>query len=340
MNNFIVMGDPKNDQNKNCSSYIITSHLNQAAEKIGLDINAGDRKVIVYDGLGSAHGYSPDAHFIPYETIFPDYILNNCQGRHIIGCSKENIMFAVQAGYPKEKCHWFNLGVDSQKWRYCYLEKPQKKFRFLSLSESNSRGGLDQLVKSFCETFSGNNGVELYIRDRSAEPKFKEWIRENALLNNVNIILDDRDLFSKSDEIDVYSTANCAISLNHSSTWDMRFTECMSCGIPVIGMCYSGHREYLIEGQTGFELPFKRLMVPNEQFTYYESIGIRNYIPYYMHSNKPVYWAQPDLIHLSNLMKDVVENSRILSSISYKTRYMAETLTWERSAQLLSNLPI
>ncbi len=328
----IVKSDPSNDNNINCSSYIIRSSLNSALKQEGLYDENG--KVVVYDILGNSHGHNPDAFISAYELTPPPIILQNMFPKPVLGLSKDNFLLYEQAGYPSNLLNWFKLGVDSEKWRYIYKNKENEKPTILLCGESNTRGGLELGINGFCNIFKDNQTVRLYIRDRSSSETFKSWIKNKASESNVDIIHDDRELFNIEDELEIYSKVDFALMMNKTSTWNMRMTEMMAAGLPIIATNFQGHREYLCHGFSGIECEFDFHRITEEKIDELKSIGLRNHLfPINMHIN-PI-WSIPRDESLKSNILELLENKNLRDKISHGARIMAEKLTWNRSVREL-----
>lgn len=327
MKNIQVLGDPNNKPFR--SSDIIISNLNKAAEKLGIYSDQGYK--IVYDCIGNKHGYNPDAMIIVYELIFPHFIFNNVHPKPILGVSRDNLNFILEAGYPSELCDYFPLGVDSKVWEYRSREK-KEKFVLLGIGESNSRGGLELVVENFCEEFKDSKSIVLYLRDREASATFKNWVSAKSLEYNVEIIHDDRHLENFKDEKEIYYNADAAICLNKTSTWNLRTIECMSTGTPLIVIPYAGPRDYTIDNFSAIHVDFYLEPFLESDINYLNTIGIRNHLfnPS-MHPKQPC-WAIPNKLSVRQAMRKILEDDNLRQRLSIYGSNCAQKFTWEKSA--------
>jgi len=327
MKSIKVLGDPSNQKFR--SSDIIISNINNAAKKLG--IYSEDGYKIVYDCIGNKHGHNPDAMIIVYELIFPHFIFNNLYPMPILGVSRDNLNFILEAGYPSNLCDYFHLGVDSNVWEYKKKIK-KDKFVLLGIGESNSRGGLELVVENFCEEFKNSKSIVLYLRDREASETFKSWVVNKSMEYNVEIIHDDRHLENFENEKEIYYNADAAICLNKTSTWNLRTIESMSTGTPLIVIPYAGPRDYTIDNFSAINVDFTLEPFQDSDVNYLNTIGIRNHLfnPS-MHPKQP-YWAIPNKQSVRQAMRKVLEDDTLREKISVYGSKCAQKFTWEKSA--------
>jgi glycosyltransferase involved in cell wall biosynthesis len=331
MKNFLVTSDP-NNKNPFTSTNIIVNSLNEAAKQLEI---AGLDCVVHYDCLGDDQRTKPDALICVFELTFPRLILDRLAGRPTLGVSRDNLRFILDGGYRPELAGWFPLGVDSNKYKYVY-KGGGSKFRFLAYSESNSRSGLEDVILAFGAAFKNTTSVELYIKDRNASPEFKEWVYRFAGAHNANIILDDKETTNYQEILDLAATADAAISLNHSSTWDMKALEVLSMGIPTISNAYSGHREYIVDGFSGLEVSYSLEKVTDEVIERKKKIGLKNYLLPEAYYHVSPTWSKWNVGSLVECMWKMRDSSKLRQKLSIGGRTMAESLTWEKSALALS----
>lgn len=325
--NIQVLGDPNNK--KFCSSDIIISNLNKAAKKIG--IYSEDGYKIVYDCIGNHHGHNPDAMIIVYEMIFPHFILTNSYPRPIFGVSRDNLQFILDSGYPSKLADYFHLGVDSKIWSF-KEKKSKEKFTFLGIGESNSRGGLELVVQSFCKEFRNSKSIILYIRDRSAHPTFKAWVQSKASEYQVEIVHDDRHLEDFEEEKNIYYNSDAAICLNKTSTWNLRTIECMSSGTPLVVIPYSGPRDYTTDKFSALHVNYSLEFFTENDINQLDSIGLRNHLFHPSSCAKLPKWSMPNEDSARKKMREIVEDKSLRERISYFGSIEAQKFTWEKSA--------
>jgi glycosyltransferase involved in cell wall biosynthesis len=327
-----VVGDPNNTPS--CSSEIIISSLNNGLKNLDLFDDQGES--IVYDCLANNHGHKTDNIICPYETSIPYVVASQAGGRKLIGVSTQNQLFFTEAGYPHNKTDVCLLGVDTKIWKPIKRE-PKTKFRFGMMCDSNTRAAYEELLVAFGAAFKGNKQVELFIKDRWATPTFKSYVKELATALEIEVIHDDTHITNKAEEVQIYSSLDCHIFLNRTSTFALTVAQGMAMEIPTIVMDYSGPRDYC--NVLNACLVNHRLEEIS-QFKVAELIskGFRNYLlaPNTSNFPKKPQWAVPDAKHLVACLKAIYEEKDYRESIAYQGFVTAQTLTWEKAAATLS----
>lgn len=326
-----IKGDPNNKIS--CSSEIIISNLNCGLKNIELFDDSGD--VIVYDCLAKRHGYNTNHIICPYETSIPNIIKRNASNSILIGVSNQNQAFFINGGYPKELTDVCLLGVDSNFWSPQPIQnKNNKKFIFGMMCDSNTRAAYDELIIAFASVFKNNSNVLLYIKDRWATDTFKNYIKEYAQRENVNIIHDDEHITDKKLEREIYNNIDCHVFLNRSSTFALTVLQGMAMQKPTIVMDYSGPRDYCNELNSCL-VKYNLEQISQFEILKMEEKGYRNYL--FSHSsffddNIEPKWANPNINHLKECLIKIYDDKEYRENIAYQGRATAETLTWELSA--------
>lgn len=325
---FKVVGDPKNPAR--FSSSIIINALNEAAKKIDLYDENG--LTVVYDCIGNSHGYKADAFITCYELKFPNIILHNCRNKPIIAVSRDNMRFAIEGGHPPELCNYINLGVDSNVWTPVTKKQHLDKFVVLSYTESLVRSGLEILVESFKMAFDNDKDVLLYIKDRNATPEFQEWVFERCKELNVPLKYSNRHVCTPEEEMQIFSEADCHAYLNRSTTWGMTVCQSMTCGLPTLSPAYSGPREYLIDYFSGLTCEYSHGPIIHE-IDYLQSIGQRSY---FFPLSVDDYWCVPSKESVAEKLVLLKKHANLRNKLKLGGISMGKSLTWERSALMLS----
>jgi glycosyltransferase involved in cell wall biosynthesis len=327
---FSVYGDPNNKPR--FSSDIIISSLNQGAKNLGLYDETGAK--VCYSCIGDQHGQNADALIVCYELPFPPFIIQNCQGKPIIGVSRDNMMFAIHGGFPAHLCNWIPLGVDSNIWKPVKKKYLLDKFVVLSYTESLARSGLEILAEAFAKELGYKKECVLYIKDRNATPEFEKWIKDHSQKWSYNLIYDNRHISTPEEEIEVFAHADCHFYLNRSTTWGMTVCQSMTCGVPTASIAYSGPREYLSDDLTGLTVDYILEPVQHD-LEYLKSIGMRDF---FFPDNRPTYWAKPQIHSVMDNLGKLYRDKNLRERLSYLGREMGKSLTWERSAANLSQV--
>lgn len=334
MNKFKVISDK--NPNSFGSTDIIVRAINKAAKKI--DLYSDNDKVVMYDCLGQSHGQNPDAFWVAYELPFPKFILNSCYPKLILGLSKDNAYFAILGGYPKELVNYVNLGVDTEIWKPTNKKYLKDKFVFLTMTESNTRSGLEILIEAFCENFQNQSGVLLYLKDREPNELFKNWVKEMADKYKVEIIHDPRHLENHQEEVKLFESCDCHLYLNHTGSFNMTVMQGLACGIPTVTLRHGGLTDYISHGINAIAISYDLVEISQSYIDYLISIGMKNHlfpINEDNHITKP-FWAMPRKNEIKKCMNELVNNKNILNKLIENGIATANWFSWERSAMNMS----
>lgn len=180
------------------------------------------------------------------------------------------------------------------------LLKNDDIYTFYTIGEFNTRKGIDDTIKVFCETFTRNDAVRLIIKThyKNYNPSNRQYCMDkiNAIIKQypnppkIYCILDN---VSESDILGIHSLGDCYISLTKSEGFGMTIFDAFNYGKQIITTGYSGHMDFLSNDYNGL-VKFKLDYVRNMK-TFSE-----NY-------SEDTLWAYPDLDHVSELMKGMVK---------------------------------
>lgn len=334
MTKFKVVCDPNTPSFG--STQIIVNAINKAAKN--LDLYSDNDKLVVYDCLGQSHGYNPNAFWTAYELPFPGFILQNCYPKKVLGLSKDNAHFAILGGYPRELVDYVNLGVDTKTWRPTTKKYLKDKFVFLTMTESNTRSGLEILIQAFAENFKDQKGVALYLKDRSPTDKFQDWVKNIAETFNVEIIHDPRHLEDHQEEVKIFESCDCHFYLNHTGSFNMTVMQGLSCGIPTVSIRHGGPSDYISHRMNGIAVEYDLVGITQEYINQLIDIGMKNHLFPITNSNHKTlpFWAVPRKEDMKNCMNELLSNKNRLTDLSENAIATANWFSWERSAMNMS----
>lgn len=313
-----------------CSTRIIVDSLNNAAKKIGL---YSDEYRISYDCLGQ-RWENPHAVMVAYELAFPKPVLNNLNGLPILGLSKENAWLAVEGGYERDKVDYVSLGVDKNIWTPQRKKYNKNKFVFVCMCESTVRSNLDLVISAFALAFSGQKGVELYIKDREPTETFKSYVKEKAAFFDIQITHDIRHTTDHAEEKKIFAGADAAICLNAAHTWALTRVQAMSCGLPLITVRYSGASDYLNPEFNGLAVNFALEEVTNAILTEATNIGLKNFLFPITIENYAVqpFWAVADVNDAAECMQRLIDDVALRDKLGSNASCIGDWFSWERAA--------
>ncbi len=129
--------------------------------------------------------------------------------------------------------------------------KGAKTFNFVYAAEMNWRKGWDLTVKAFCEAFKETDDVSLTLKVHFhqgdlQEKKIRAMIKEVKDQSTFNpTVLCITDKLSPSNFAALLSGADAFVMPSRGEAWGLTLSEAMSYGIPCIGTCWGGNREYM-----------------------------------------------------------------------------------------------
>lgn len=221
-------------------------------------------------------------------------------------------------GFPR--IHIVPHGVDLDLFKPA-KKKEKRPFRFVVVKGwnkgINDRGGVQWAVKAFCEEFTPEEPVEMYLKINPAYGTldYKEEILKLGDYTSMipKITLDIRNLDVK-DMPRVYHQGDVFVSATMGEAFNLPVLEAMACGLPTIVTGFGGQIDFAYGAQFTYDL------VENTWDLQYE--GVR--------------WAKPHVSELRDLMRVYYERLRE-NDPKYELggggpRERAEGYSWEASA--------
>jgi glycosyltransferase involved in cell wall biosynthesis len=180
------------------------------------------------------------------------------------------------------------------------LELKDDVYTFYTIGEFNARKGLDDLIHTFCKTFTKNDKVRLLIKTH-----YKNYAINNKkfCLEKINTIIKQYDNppeihyfidnLSEKDILSLHSIGDCYISLTKSEGFGMTIFDAFNYGKKIIATGYSGHLDFLGKDYTG---------LVNYKLDY-----VKNMKEFSSGYSEDTVWAYPDLEHAAELMKGMIK---------------------------------
>jgi glycosyltransferase involved in cell wall biosynthesis len=193
--------------------------------------------------------------------ILPEQYLEYLSRSHAIWTPSEwGSTVLANNGIPEEKIQVINEGVDPELYHpFTKPDRPRDgKFRFLMCGKNETRKGLVELLDGFQEAFSDDDSVQLFLKaDYFWGTPDQITRKRQELLNSIknrkldNVVPIFRD-FSTQQMARLYHHFDGFIFPSRAEGWGLPLIEAMSCGVPIISTCYSGHSAFLYPTKENF----------------------------------------------------------------------------------------
>lgn len=196
-----------------------------------------------------------------------------------------------------------------------------KKFLFLNIGSGFPRKGVDVLLRAYAKEFSREDDVCLVVKTfPNIHNNISEQIKSIIKPDGPEVIHIDRDI-SENELISLYKKCGCYVSPTRGEGFGLTMAEAMLCKVPVITTNYSGHLDFCNE-DTSYLVDFKlepSITHLKQQYTMADSL-----------------WAEPDVDHLSTLMRHVYEkknSDEVKAKVEAAYANIKNNFNWEVSAK-------
>jgi len=175
----------------------------------------------------------------------------------------------------------------------------EDKYTFYSIGEWNSRKGMDDLVKSFCETFTKNDKVRLILKVHYRNYLVENKLKCSEFVNDILKLYPDHpeviciiDNMTSKEILGLHAIGDCYISLTKAEGFGLTIFDAYNYGKKIITTGYSGHIDFLGKDYPGLV-----------KYNMVKVSGMSSFSTNYKEEQE---WAQPDLEHAKVLMKGMV----------------------------------
>jgi len=233
--------------------------------------------------------------------------------------SSQNAAAFLASGVLPEKVRVVPGGANTARFRPGALPLPlarRRDFAFLSVFAWGWRKGWDRLIRAYCEEFSPDEPVTLYLKvdPLDAKPEVGSELcfyitheLQRSLAGVPEIVLVDVPL-SDGEMPRLYAAVDAFVLPSRGEGYGRPFLEAMACGLPVIGTQWGGQSDFLTP-EVAYPVPIAG-MVPAPDYDLAHYRGLR--------------WAEPDLAELRRLMRHVYEHREEARAVGAAARRLVE----------------
>ena len=236
-------------------------------------------------------------------------ILNTCLNKEI----KRQI---------KNKIRIVSHGVDINIFKE-EKNKTSNKFTFVCnkgwRGTEQDRGGVQFLIKAFCEEFNKEEQVRLilklnpaYINDLLLAEGFKKL---NLNEDHAEILVNKENLSLKKIN-NIYNEGDCYVVTQMADAFDLGSAEAMATGIPAIMSYFGGQIEHNIKNNNLIIKKGKKIEVKDDAM--YEGIN----------------WFEPSVKDIRKKLRWAFNNKKEIKSLGRKSKELIiKRFTWKHSAE-------
>lgn len=168
-----------------------------------------------------------------------------------------------------------------------------KKFLFFNVGSGFPRKGIDVLLRAYAKEFSKDDDVCLVLKTfPNPHNHTSEQIKNIVGSDGPEIIHIDKDI-TQNDLVSLYIKCDCYVSPSRGEGFGLTIAEAMLYKIPVIATRYGGQLDFC-DDENSYLIDFE--LKPSKTHLMEE------------YSMEGSLWAEPDIDHLSSLMRHVYEN--------------------------------
>jgi len=199
---------------------------------------------------------------------------------------------------------------------------PNPPFTFLAnkgLRNLEDRGGLQYLIKAYCEEFKTEENTKLVLKINPAYgipdllklfPELKE--RDDVVFNTGELTVKQLN--------ELYNDCDVFVSPTRAEAFNIPCLEALACGKPVISTTFGGQTDFIKENYNGWLIDGELTEVKHEL----EYEGIK--------------WLTPNIEDLKKILRMCYTNRGIVEEVSKNCVKSIEHLTWKNTAKQIYNL--
>jgi tetratricopeptide (TPR) repeat protein len=235
----------------------------------------------------------------------------------------------IQSGVSPERVRVVPNGVNTERFhpQVTPMNLPtMKRFKFLFVGGTIFRKGIDILLKSYCNAFTGSDDVTLIIKDFGVGSFYRgqDAGRQIAEIQSrpdaPEIIYLTEDL-SEDEMASLYAACDCLAHPYRGEGYGLPIAEAMACGKPTIVTNFGAALDFA-NASNSYLIPAKIARFDAKRLDQFETVDYP-------------YLAEPDPDALTEMMRFVVENPDSAARIGGQAAAdIREKHTWRHAAQI------
>jgi glycosyltransferase involved in cell wall biosynthesis len=193
------------------------------------------------------------------------------------------------------------------------------RYVFMSVFEWGERKAPEILLQAYNREFSASDDVILLLKIINTDPALNIERQVEAMRltpNRAPVVIVLNHNIPSYQMGSLYRSSDCFVLPTRGEGWGMPTLEAMACGLPVISTQWSAQTEFFND-EVGYPINVKSLIPAVAKCPYYRGFE----------------WADPDVDHLSSLMRHVYENREEARARGMRSSIAArEKWTWQHAA--------
>ena len=206
----------------------------------------------------------------------------------------------------------------------------EDSFKFYSISQWHNRKGWIELLSAYFDEFSLDDNVSLIIKTNPINSSVQHQISEDVI--SIKSRFGDKKtaplalipfIISEQEILSIHKSAHCYVAPHHGEGWGMPIHDAILAGKQIIATKFGGVVEFL-DDDAFHPIPFS--MVPVAGMEWNGAYG--DYQK----------WAQPDVLALKGIMRDVYKNYRSHIKKNMLMNKYLEILSFDGIIKLISEI--
>jgi len=204
-----------------------------------------------------------------------------------------------------------------------FKPQPTKKDKFVFLCNKGwrgtlwDRGGVQYVIKAFCEEFKKDEPVELLLKLNPSyiNPQLiEQYLKGLNLPKNKPTIKINCDNIPYNRLSEFYNQVDVYVCAQRADAFNIPGIEAMACGLPTIQTGFGGQQDYMND-KNSWSIDYTLVDVEND--IQYESVS----------------WAIPNIEYLKNLMREAFEHQNEVKEKGKRALEDSKNFTWRISAK-------